>query len=550
MYGFSHAQTTSWQPHPLWVPDRRRAAARRVRRDPGAQPPPAAAAAGRDRPQPRRVVPLDRHRRRGDLLGVPVPDLLPAAGPRLHADQHRRGVPADGRHVMIAATDRHQQAPPPARAAPAGRDRHAPRRRRDAGPHPADRGLELRRRHPARADHARPRARAGDLHLDQQRHPRRPAGRRGRRLRDRVSHPADRRVARHRPALHRRRQRDHQLHRRRPHAPHPPAARPRRRPRRHHRLRLGRRDLRRRRRDRGRRVRARHDWHSPSTRAPRRRPPTDPRGSSAVAAAGGCSNRRCHSGGGCLVSWGAGSSRTQELMMRVFVAGATGAIGRQLVPRLVEAGHEVHGMTRSESKQAMLYELGAVPVVADALDPDQVAEAVARARPDVIVHQLTAIGAVDTRHMERDFALTNRLRTEGTDHLLSAGQAVGVRRFVAQSHIASYARTGAGQARRGPVRPLTRARDARVAGGDASARDSGARRRLDRGDRAALRLVLRAGHVHVARCGAARVGPQAQVPAGRRRRRGVVLHPRGRRGGGDGVPKAETQPEQKNDFKS
>jgi nucleoside-diphosphate-sugar epimerase len=84
-----------------------------------------------------------------------------------------------------------------------------------------------------------------------------------------------------------------------------------------------------------------------------------------------------------------------------------------------------------------------VPVVADALDPDQVAEAVGRARPDVIVHQLTAIGDVDTRHMERNFAPTNRLRTEGTDHLLSAGQAVGVRRFVAQSHIASYARTGA-----------------------------------------------------------------------------------------------------------
>jgi nucleoside-diphosphate-sugar epimerase len=129
--------------------------------------------------------------------------------------------------------------------------------------------------------------------------------------------------------------------------------------------------------------------------------------------------------------------------MRVLVAGATGAIGRQLVPRLVEAGHEVHGLTRSASKQALLRELGAVPVVADALDSDQVAEAVGGARPDVIVHQLTAIGAVDTRHMERSFALTNRLRTEGTDHLLSAGQAVGVRRFVAQSHIASYARTGA-----------------------------------------------------------------------------------------------------------
>jgi nucleoside-diphosphate-sugar epimerase len=134
--------------------------------------------------------------------------------------------------------------------------------------------------------------------------------------------------------------------------------------------------------------------------------------------------------------------------MRVFVAGATGAIGKQLVPRLAAAGHEVHGMTRSESKQAMLDELGAVPVVADALDPGEVAEAVGRARPDVIVHQLTAIGAVDMRRFDRDFALTNRLRTEGTDHLLSAGQAVGVRRFVAQGvgSYAAYARTG------GPVK--------------------------------------------------------------------------------------------------
>jgi nucleoside-diphosphate-sugar epimerase len=133
-------------------------------------------------------------------------------------------------------------------------------------------------------------------------------------------------------------------------------------------------------------------------------------------------------------------------MMRVFVAGATGAIGKQLVPRLVEAGHEVHGMTRRESKQAMLRELGAVPVVADALDPDQVAEAVGNAQPDVIVHQLTALAGVNMRNLKRGAALTNRVRTEGTDHLLSAGQAVGVRRFVAQSNFASYARTG------GPVK--------------------------------------------------------------------------------------------------
>jgi nucleoside-diphosphate-sugar epimerase len=147
-------------------------------------------------------------------------------------------------------------------------------------------------------------------------------------------------------------------------------------------------------------------------------------------------------------------------MMRVFVAGATGAIGRQLVPRLVAAGHEVHGMTRSPSKQGLLDQMGAVPVVADALDPDQVAEAVATARPEVIVHQLTAIGATDTRRMERSFAPTNRLRTEGTDHLLSAGHAVGVERFVAQSNIAMYPRTGGAVKREedgfdpSPARPM------------------------------------------------------------------------------------------------
>jgi nucleoside-diphosphate-sugar epimerase len=100
-------------------------------------------------------------------------------------------------------------------------------------------------------------------------------------------------------------------------------------------------------------------------------------------------------------------------------------------------------------RQSSILELtGAVPVVADALDSDQVAEAVGGARPDVIVHQLTAIGALDMRHFDRDFALTNRLRTDGTDHLLSAGQAAGVRRFVAQGFATygAYLRTG------GPVK--------------------------------------------------------------------------------------------------
>jgi nucleoside-diphosphate-sugar epimerase len=118
-------------------------------------------------------------------------------------------------------------------------------------------------------------------------------------------------------------------------------------------------------------------------------------------------------------------------------------MGKQLVPRLVAAGHRVTGMTRSESKRELLWDLGAEPVVADALDPDQVAEAVAAVQPEVIVHELTAIGTLDLRHFDRAFAPTNRLRTEGTDHLLSAGRAVGVRRFVAQSYAAwPYARTG------------------------------------------------------------------------------------------------------------
>src|SRR5918996_4865966 len=109
--------------------------------------------------------------------------------------------------------------------------------------------------------------------------------------------------------------------------------------------------------------------------------------------------------------------------MKVFVAGATGALGKQLVPMLVAQGHEVVGMTRTEAKRDLLCDVGAQPVVADALDADAVGRAVGAAEPDVIVHQLTAIPpAINMRHFDREFALTNRLRIEGTDHLLSAGQ--------------------------------------------------------------------------------------------------------------------------------
>jgi nucleoside-diphosphate-sugar epimerase len=147
--------------------------------------------------------------------------------------------------------------------------------------------------------------------------------------------------------------------------------------------------------------------------------------------------------------------------MRVLVAGATGAMGKQLVPRLADAGHEVFAMTRKESDKARAAQLGAVPVIADALDRAEVEAAVREAAPEVVVHQLTAIGKIDTRHFERSFAATGRLRIEGTDNLLAAARAVGVRRFVAQSNGAfTYDRTGGPVKNeqdpldRSPVRPM------------------------------------------------------------------------------------------------
>jgi len=134
--------------------------------------------------------------------------------------------------------------------------------------------------------------------------------------------------------------------------------------------------------------------------------------------------------------------------MKVLIAGASGALGRQLVPMLAARGDEVTGTTRTPSKRAAIENLGAAAIVVDALDADAVREAVARARPDVIVHELTALsGSLDMRHFDRAFAATNRLRTEATDHLLAASRAIGVRRFVAQSYAGwPFARTG------GPVK--------------------------------------------------------------------------------------------------
>lgn len=144
-----------------------------------------------------------------------------------------------------------------------------------------------------------------------------------------------------------------------------------------------------------------------------------------------------------------GANAMRGVVVKVFVAGATGALGKALVPQLVARGHEVVGMTRAASKQDLVRSLGARAVVADALDPDAVAEVIAGAEPEVIVHELTALSGPmsmrDARHPERAAAaiMTSRLRTEATDHLLAAGRAVGARRFVAQSFAAfRWARGG------------------------------------------------------------------------------------------------------------
>jgi nucleoside-diphosphate-sugar epimerase len=121
--------------------------------------------------------------------------------------------------------------------------------------------------------------------------------------------------------------------------------------------------------------------------------------------------------------------------MRVFVAGAAGAIGQQLLPQLVAQGHQVTASTRSPAKAARLRELGAEPVVVDGLDAMAVGEAVARAEPEAVVHQMTSLaGGSGLRHFDRMFAVTNQLRTQGTDHLLAAAAAAGARRFIAQSY--------------------------------------------------------------------------------------------------------------------
>jgi nucleoside-diphosphate-sugar epimerase len=133
--------------------------------------------------------------------------------------------------------------------------------------------------------------------------------------------------------------------------------------------------------------------------------------------------------------------------MRVFVTGATGALGRHLVPGLIAAGHEVTATTRTPGKVAQLREAGAEPVVVDGLDREAVIAAVRAAAPEVIMHQMTALADMRSlRRVDREFAATNELRTRGTDNLLAAAARAGTRRVIAQGHNFVYERSG------GPVK--------------------------------------------------------------------------------------------------
>ena len=122
--------------------------------------------------------------------------------------------------------------------------------------------------------------------------------------------------------------------------------------------------------------------------------------------------------------------------MRVFVAGGTGAIGQHLIPLLVADGHEVTATTRSTAKTAGLERAGAKPAIVDGLDRKGLIDAVKAAEPDVIIHQMTALSALKSfRNLDKSFALTNQLRTRGTEYLLEAAKQAGARRVIAQSYI-------------------------------------------------------------------------------------------------------------------
>ncbi len=206
--------------------------------------------------------------------------------------------------------------------------------------------------------------------------------------------------------------------------------------------------------------------------------------------------------------------------MRVFLAGATGVIGRPLVPALIAAGHQVTGMTRSPEKVAALRAAGAEPVVADALDAESVMSAVGDARPEAIIHELTAIPKrLEPRRLERDFALNDRLRSEGTKNLVAAAREHGVTRILAQSIAFAYEPGPAGTVH-GEDDPLIAhpAKEFR--------RSARALSELEHTVLGAGGLVLRYGYFYGPHCGISRTGAmRADVL---RRRLPIV-------GGGTGV---------------
>ncbi|HSF14666.1 MAG TPA: NAD(P)-dependent oxidoreductase [Vicinamibacteria bacterium] len=155
--------------------------------------------------------------------------------------------------------------------------------------------------------------------------------------------------------------------------------------------------------------------------------------------------------------------------MRIFLAGGTGALGRSLIPRLARGGHHVVATTRNRERFEMLRGLGAEPVVMEGLDRQAVVNAVRSAAPEVIVHQMTAlINLRNFKKFDEEFALTNRLRMEGTEHLLEAAQAVKARRVVAQSYTGGWTSSGEGSRLQtedeplapNPPRGMERTRDA------------------------------------------------------------------------------------------
>jgi len=178
--------------------------------------------------------------------------------------------------------------------------------------------------------------------------------------------------------------------------------------------------------------------------------------------------------------------------MRIFLAGATGAIGRRLVPMLLDEGHEVTGASRSPERAAALDAAGAHGVACDALDAKAVRETLEQVRPEAVIHELTSIpAAIDPRTMERDFELNDRLRSEGTRILVDAAQAVGAQRIVAQSIAFSY--------RPGRAGTIHDEQDPLIAGAEAArpyARSAEAVRALEKTVLAAGGIVLRYGYFY------------------------------------------------------